>query len=596
MSLFYLTTRLITDHSSDQFSSDGQPRETYLRALEERRVRLQTINEEDPESWRPSGEPKEGPSSASSVRAGKKSGDRKESDSGVIGILDSLMSTGDGSAKSNKLVWFISFIWFCSCIIGLIHQVITISDGYFRYSVTTETAIQVATKVRPPALSICFIVVDVRIWSEFPEDSPCYKRTLVGQGLDKDHGSCLNDFLNLSMRSVKKRTFEFDDLIEQIWYREPSTYEEVFLNKSSDDGGFDSYVDKHVSTVIKGDMLCYRIRPLVNFSSDEYNSFVINDNKHQGAIMSLYFNLTAMRDAELARIYMHLPSTYPRGYLIPPLIYNVTETERFVASYSKIVNNFLPPPFASRCHDYALSSGGKKFKNQKECVELCLDNSTSDPGNFVYPTTVKCDFGHKKLDLEMRDVLVRVSCFQHCPINCRDVSFYPRKMTRVTRPTSNPLPAQSVMVSTSPAMDSVLSLASSEPEITVTFNARTELFEYVIYIASCFSLWFGGAVYSSTLSILFMSTSLLQKYLGIKKQIQEERRKSLAHLDMNGVSPEGQRRSEWILHRDNRVSPGVEPWYKNRGNQIRNGGNQIRNFLEKGYQTLKRKTKNLILG
>ena len=509
-----LTTRLITDHRSDQFSSDGQPRETYLRALEERRVRLQTINEEDPESWRSSGESKDGPSS---VRAGRRRSDRKESESGVIGILDSLMSTGDGSAKSNRLIWFISFIWFCSCIIGLIHQVITISDGYFRYSVTTETAIQVATKVRPPALSICFVLVDVRIWSEFPEDSPCYKRTLVGEGLDKDHDSCLNDFLNLSMRSVKKRTFEFGDLIEQIWYREPSTYKEVFLNKSSDDDGFDNYVDKHVSTVIKGDMLCYRVRPLVNFSSDEYNSFVINENKHQGAIMSLYFNLTAMRDAELARIYMHLPSTYPRGYLISPLVYNVTATERFVASYSKIVNNFLPPPFASRCHDYALSSGGKKFKNQKECVELCLDNSTSNPEKLVYPTTVKYDFGHKKLELEVRDVSVRMNCFQRCPINCRDVSFYPRKMTQTMKPTSKPLPGQSFMMSSSPSMESVLSLASSEPEITVTFNARTELFEYVIYIASCFSLWFGGAVYSSTLSILFMSTSLLQKYLGIKK-------------------------------------------------------------------------------
>lgn len=495
------------------------------------------------------------------------------------------MSTGDGSTKSNRIFWCISFLWFISCIAGLIHQVITISDGYFRYSVTTETAIQVAAKVRPPAMSLCFALVDVRNPSEFSYDSPCSKKTLLGDDLKDDHETCLSEFLNLSMRSVKKRTFEFDEIIEQIWYRDASTYEDVFCNKSNSENGFYDYMDKHVSTVIKGDLLCYRIRPLVNSSIDEYNSYVINDNKHQGAILSLYFNLTAMKDANLARIYMHLPSSYPRGYLISPLIYNVTETERLVASYSKIVNNFLPPPFASKCFDYGLYADQRKYKHQKECVELCLDNSTSNPEDFVYPTTVKYEFDHKKLDLEARDIEIRVSCFSKCPVNCRDVSFYPKKMTRIVKPIVTPTIGRWMLPQMPPLKGSILSLASSEPEITVTFNARTELFEYIIYVASCFSLWFGGALYSSTLSILFMTTTLLQKYLGIKKLHQEERRKSQAFLISQSNAPR-RSRCEWILQSDTR-KPNSLPWYKSKPEELMN-------YVSEKFQTLVQRSKKLV--
>lgn len=575
-----------------QFDTFGNPNETYIKALEERRVRLETIDEESDDQRQISSRSSDSRSRSSNSRsrgaiksAMKVTSARKESSSGLLGILDSLMSTGDGSTKSNKIFWFISFLWFLSCIFGLIHQVITISDGYFRYSVTTETAIQVAAKVRPPAMSLCFTLVDIRIRTEFPEDSPCFKRTLLGEEFKNDHQNCLSEFQNMSMRGIKRRTLEFEDVVEQIWYREPITYEEVLLNRSNGDDGYDDYVDKHVSTVIKGDLLCYRMRPLVNYSSDDYNSFVINDNRHQGAILSVYFNLTTLKDANLARLYMHLPSTYPRGYLISPLIYNVTSTERFVTSYSKIVNNFLPPPFASACHDYLSKKIPNKFIDQKECVEICLDNSTFNPQDYVYPTTVKYEFDHKKLDLDMKDIAERVNCYSKCPMNCRDVSFYPKKMTRIEKI----IPVREIgsWRTTPPLLkDSVLSLASSDPEITVTFNARTELFEYVIYIASCFSLWFGGAVYSSTLSILFSFMSLLQKYLGIKKQHQEERRKSEAVLLQNERRA-SRTRCRWILAQNHIGPDRMVPWYREKSDKIKR-------FVTDRLQTLVQRTKEFM--
>ena len=46
-----------------------------------------------------------------------------------------------------------------------------------------------------------------------------------------------------------------------------------------------------------------------------------------------------------------------------------------------------------------------------------------------------------------------------------------------------------------------MSLASGEPLTVVTFKPRTETFEFVIFVSSCFNLWFGVSFYLSTIEL-----------------------------------------------------------------------------------------------
>lgn len=162
--------------------------------------------------------------------------------------------------------------WVLFCVIGLAYHLQTVCDGYFRYATATDTVIDIPTRFRPPALTVCF---DARSIIRKAGNSESVSRTSTeasdcsgggsssGSGTGPGSGqanAAINSwgdacpFLmnNMSLSEVANRTYDFDDVVQQIWYRDPVDYAAVLLNQSSDPQEFQFYLLTHVRTRFKG--------------------------------------------------------------------------------------------------------------------------------------------------------------------------------------------------------------------------------------------------------------------------------------------------------------------------------------------------------
>lgn len=437
--------------------------------------------------------------------------------------------------------------WLVFCILGLAYHLQTVCDGYFRYATATDTVIDIASRFRPPALTVCFDSTSIRrkvaavdggnmfqpVHDCPPPPSPHESGSKADQKAyktrDDIRDACHFPLSNMSLHEIANLTYEFGDLIQQIWYRDPQSYASILLNQSLDRQEFEFYTRTHVRTRFKGRMKCFIDRPIpssslavdavtVNASSNRtkltgsnsrtasnssvnrmqatgYNSLMIADAETEGMILRLYFTQMTGSDSryemerqrrnypvpDIVKVFIHESDCEPRGYQSPGLILNISHYKTIIVSYQKVVNILLPPPFPSACRVYDVGHSELECHlNQKDCLEHCLDFEPGD--GLLSPTTVhRTD--EEKILRDADPMEVRSSCVKSCPLPCTRTEYFAR------------------LLSEKESGDGTIALGAGEAEIVVTFKARTEPFEFVIFIAGCFNLWFGVAVYGSTIDI-----------------------------------------------------------------------------------------------
>lgn len=480
--------------------------------------------------------------------------------------------------------------WLVFCILGLAYHLETVCDGYFRYATTTDTVIDIASRFRPPALTVCFDSTSIRRKTPLPHGAnmfeadphdcppPSPRQRQQQQRRRQESGSkegdddefnqkeyetrggirdaCHFPVNSMSLKEIANLTYDFVDLIQQIWYRDPDSYASILLNQSHDSEEFEFYIKRHVRTRFKGRMKCFIDRPIPVHSKVEeessssdaastpvnaeqfnasiihneessnrksittggtvdpnnspsiqsssygsqtqgYNTLLIADAETEGMILRLYFKqMTGSpyryeREWErrnhpvpdIVKVFIHESDREPRGYLSPALVFNLTQYRTIIVSYQKVINILLPPPFPSACRVYADVSHielENSYSNQKDCMESCLDLEPGD-GQLSPETVHRMD--EEKFLRESDSLKLRSSCVRSCPLPCTRTEYFAR------------------LGSQKESGDGTIALGPGDAEIVVTFKARTEPFEFVIFIAGCFNLWFGVAVYGSTIDI-----------------------------------------------------------------------------------------------
>lgn len=393
--------------------------------------------------------------------------------------------------------------WIIFCVSGLSYHLATICEGYFKYAVTTETVIQIPQQFIPPALSICFYVVDLIRVDLFNESSPCYTGGPIMQPYymkplpTYTQAMCSNYLFTLPIDILDSQTLEFGDLFTTIWYRDPDDYSTILINSSISSDEFSIYTNKHVHSLFKNDLKCFTVNTTANFTKDTYNTLIVNDADTEGSVLSLGLKtLTNEKDnwmlqqqnnevnnPSVIKIYTHSVHHEPRGYVVSPIVCNLTENSDLIITYHKVKNILLPPPFQSACRDYDDPNIGGKFSDQQECIETCLDDSPGD--GYLDMTTVKKVFTTKRVR-PVSSLKVRIDCVNKCPLPCKRVHFLSRLAGWLGKTQQS---------------ERSVTLGSGEPSIVVTFKPRTEPFEFVIFVASCFNLWFGVSVYGSTIDL-----------------------------------------------------------------------------------------------
>lgn len=405
-------------------------------------------------------------------------------------------------SRHYQLIKTLSHIfWIIFCVVGLAYHLQTICDSYFKYSITTETTIKVAVTFSPPALTACFDAVQIIRPGFFDSNSDCYedKRNpskTTYRKLRENLANCARQLFRSPMFEINNMTYDFEDLFTSVWFRDIENYmvHKISQNQSDDAGEFQLFLTKHVKTAFKGYMKCFSIRVLTESDDKKltYNTYTISDMENEGIFVKLGIKENPVSEFLLERnaypnlipdlmtVYAHENSSHPREYLSPSQTVNVSHFKSVVLTYQEVENILLPPPFPSACRDYSLQ---KEYKNQKQCIEECLDKEIRpEPDGLLSPSTVKDPLDVRRVR-GFEDLRHRKFCVERCPLSCRRKEYF-------------------VHVAVAEEQgERTVGLASGEPVTTVTFKPRTETFEFVIFVSSCFNLWFGVSFYLSTIDI-----------------------------------------------------------------------------------------------
>lgn len=409
--------------------------------------------------------------------------------------------------------------WIIFCVVGLSYHLATICEGYFKYAVTTETIIQIPQQFMPPAMSLCFAVMDVIRVDLFNESSPCYpggpsltahRYYIADSPPTFTPAACASYLFTLPIDQLDQHTLDFGDLFQSIWYRHPDDYSTIRINSSIETDEFVIYTSKHVNSLFKNDLKCFTVNTTANFTKGTYNTLIVNDAETEGSVLSLgmkskastdeggyngnWFNTrkgATVFDAPVLKIFTHSVHHEPRGYVVSPILCNLTANPDVTITYHKVKNILLPPPFQSACRDYDDPLTGGRFGDQQECIETCLDDAPGD--GFLDISTVKKVHSVKRVR-PVTSLKVRIDCVNKCPLPCKRIHFLSRLAGWIGRPQET---------------ERSVTLGAGEPDIVVTFKPRTEPFEFVIFVASCFNLWFGVSVYGSTIDFCRQGESVV---------------------------------------------------------------------------------------
>lgn len=125
----------------------------------------------------------------------------------------------------------IKVIWTLFCITGMITHHVFITIQYSRYPVTSEVTVGYVEKFRPPAISLCFSIVEIRKVGIFHQNNPCGKK-LGFRSNNAEYADCLKHMTgNYSVAEI------FDDLTMNI-------LDYITLIEVSDYGGYSNDSDR----------------------------------------------------------------------------------------------------------------------------------------------------------------------------------------------------------------------------------------------------------------------------------------------------------------------------------------------------------------
>lgn len=362
-----------------------------------------------------------------------------------------------------------------ACIFGFFLHIITISQMYFQYSTINRLVQNIEDSLYTPGIAICMPFIDIIDLSKDKMNSK-----------DREH---------LEPEIFKK--FSTKQLMDRI----PQAELAITSCSSRGDNDFTMFARKReecnwwfaIDRFIMHDLACYRIqrRQMKNISANN-----IISSLHMSTIIYTIELSPEFKKTNFMRVIV-FSSAYPwndvdsypfYSRIYGSVIYRLSrpydffeDTNAYICSYSWNIVDLLPRPYDTDCNPHI---------SRHFCIQKCMLHGYISTIGMTPPTEIinASDYKHFNdedyNDATKRNMAVKIS--DECLSSCKQMSCHSDfSITQVYGYLDKRSSGLKFMLKT--------------PFSPVTRNrsqARIDLTEYLIYIASCLGSWFGISIVS----------------------------------------------------------------------------------------------------
>lgn len=286
-------------------------------------------------------------------------------------------------------------------------------------------------------------------------------------------------------------------------YRVPGSFKRFEQEGDGCEGIF------NVTKFFKQKFICYKFALIQNVTNASFLFDMIqNSLSSPGIFYDLTLSIKLPRVDEFQAV-IHSPRLYPRGNKAFPISvsrvsaiipFKSEKIKRkdfvFSFSYSLAINKLLEAPYKSDCKIY---ENDPRYESKESCIDLCLTEMVKEqmkkiPFSAVqllpekFPHISVADNANPKINEQ--NIEIRKKCSGQCKQNnCYDEMF----ITKFIRSSFADNLNFRVYV-------------TNEPVISSTLKAKLQTIEFLVYVLSCFGIWFGASFYSFSAVITKLSS------------------------------------------------------------------------------------------
>ena len=253
-----------------------------------------------------------------------------------------------------------SSLFLCFCAAGLLWQLVTVTEEYFRYKVITSTIIFIPDTIKPTAITMCFNLFNVLNLVSLKRDMKIF--------LDKNNGQLTKEQLinNLTIRQLFDYTPSNDSIVSSMTYK--------LKNQS------------HPEVVSRGNLsilkflrqfnVCYKIQVKSNKESLSYRENSIS-NAYQFVLTQLFFTKYLNNVQYISAIISSVDYIPYQELISTPFIFRRLSTSNGSAEASSNAYTsdhmtweriLLPSPYETHCTPYEEQG----FQSRDHCINDCI--------------------------------------------------------------------------------------------------------------------------------------------------------------------------------------------------------------------------------
>lgn len=345
------------------------------------------------------------------------------------------------------------------CLIGLTWQVFYISEQYFRYDSVTQVVIKRPTAVKPPALAICIIQERSLGYYNIRETAKATARTIMKATPN------VTDM-------VDKFTINFNAFMQ--------SYPEGNQHQSA------NYIFKPlIQKFLKQMYLCYafKVEESITFDYELMTNSLCFPNFYDVIIKTLKFPKSTFFTYFMYPSWQNFhgkSDSFKEQDIIPMIEGSNKFSIDASLSYQEFQSIRLGAPYATNCVDYSLLG----FESSYHCRDDCLMNETLEYTSMLhYSIPIYEHLNYTIISYEDIENQTFMSGLRNTMNACQSKCFK-KDCTKVE---FVPLPISSMA-----SFNNRFALyASTYPIIVSTYKPLITFIDFVTYLLSCLSFWFG---------------------------------------------------------------------------------------------------------
>ena len=351
-------------------------------------------------------------------------------------------------------------------------------------------------KLSVPSLSLCFPYEEIINLKEVAQVLPAV------ENIDPEKLT-ISDLSTLNLEHLFNMTPSEKNLIAACAYRIPGSFKKMEQTGNCS-GVF------NVTKFFKQRFICYKFALFEQSNASFIFDFIQNSLSSPGVFYDITLSIK-LPHVDGFQSVIHSPKLYPRGNKAFPIsVSRVTalipfkgkQIKRkdfvFSFSYSLATNVLLEAPYKSNCRHYG-NDLSQKYESKEGCIDLCLTEGVKKKLGKIPFSAVQLlpeKFPHISIEdnsnpnTNEANIAVRKECMTQCnQNNCNDEMF----ITKFIRSSFNENLNFRVYV-------------TNEPLISSTLKPKLQTIEFLVYILSCFGIWFGASFYSFSAIITKISS------------------------------------------------------------------------------------------